>query len=114
MKLKRYFLNIRNWPEQLILSNLSDGNSLNVMSNFQYYPLTLISSKIFPSPPLKPFLKKKKGRGGGVQTMVRYHLLERERDLRLIISHLLNYLCILKKEVVLLRSLLEIQFCLRK
>ena len=65
MKLKRYFLNIRNWPEQLILSNLSDGNSLNVMSNFQYYPLTLISSKIFPSPPLKPFLKKKKGEGGG-------------------------------------------------
>ena len=44
MKLKTFY-HIRNWPEQLILTNLSDGNLLKVISNSQYYPLTLIGYK---------------------------------------------------------------------
>ena len=36
---------IRNWPKQLILSNLYDGNSLKVVKNFQYDPSTLIAFK---------------------------------------------------------------------
>ena len=43
------FFCIRNWPkqliQQLILSNLSDGNSLKVINNFQHYPPTLIAYK---------------------------------------------------------------------
>ena len=35
------FFYISSWPKQLILSNLSDGNSLKVIKEFQYY---------FPSP----------------------------------------------------------------
>ena len=36
---------IRNWPKQLILSNLYDGNSLKVVKNFQCDPPTLIAFK---------------------------------------------------------------------
>ena len=36
---------IRNWPKQLILSNLYNGNSLKVVKNFQYDPPTLIAFK---------------------------------------------------------------------
>ena len=44
MKLRRLF-SYRNWPNQLILSNLSVGDLLKVISNFQYYPLTGIANK---------------------------------------------------------------------
>ena len=57
MKLKRVF-HIRNWPNQLILSNLQDGNSLKFTRSFQSYPLTLNAYKNLIMKPIPLFLKK--------------------------------------------------------
>ena len=41
------FFHIKNWPKQLTLSNLQDGNSFKVINNFQLYSPTLIGYKKF-------------------------------------------------------------------